>query len=67
MFGHKWKYSINGYGSSPQQELRACKRCGIIEEYRRNFPAYGTNWFQLVMRTDKGAKDNLAKLEKEDE
>ena len=61
-FGHKWVYSCYS-GLNGRVELRACRRCGCIEEYRRNVPAYGNGWFMLTMRTKLGAESLLKKLE----
>ena len=57
--GHKWIYSKMG-----SIELRTCRRCGTIEEHRRNIPAYGTGWFMLTQRTKAGGKNLLRKLSK---
>jgi hypothetical protein len=55
---HKFLYSQNLDGNS----FRACKKCGIIEEYRENVPAYGSGWFRLVSYTKQGSKNLLERL-----
>jgi len=59
IFGHRYAYSI--LSDDPLRNLRACRRCGIIEEYR-DMPAFGKGWFQLVSRTKMGAKELLGKI-----
>lgn len=59
--GHKWVYSITSV-LGKRVELRACKRCGCIEEYRKDMLWFGDGWFMLVMRTKKGSEKLLSKL-----
>ena len=60
--GHKWVYSFTAIWGK-RMELRACSRCGCIEEYRKDILGFGSGWFLLVMRTKKGAEKLLQKLD----
>ncbi len=58
--GHKWVYS-----KQSTIELRACRRCGSIEEYRKNVPGFGSAWFMLTQRTKKGGEKLLKRLQEQ--
>ena len=66
IFNHKFKYFI--IPDLPQRNLRVCTRCTYTQEYRRGVPSYGSGWFRLVSRTNRGARRlliGLAKMEAE--
>ena len=58
---HKFIYSKDLSGKN----YRACKKCGVIEEYRENMPYYGSGWFRMVTYTKLGAKELLESITEE--
>jgi len=60
IFHHKFKYFI--IPDTPIRNIRVCTNCTYTQEYRRNTPSYGTGWFRLISRTNRGAKELLGEL-----
>ena len=52
LFNHKFNYYLTQ--DVPARQLRSCKRCNELQEYR-TLPGLGRGWYTLVQRTQKGA------------
>lgn len=56
LFGHRFSYYIRN--ADPNQNIRACHRCGTVQEYKELSFLGNTEkvWMNLVQRTRNGAE-----------